>query len=250
MTPRRTYSDAELVDAVAESSSWRGVLRALGLSATSAGAIRSVRSHSARLGIDHGHFGAQRRWTVDQLEPAITNAETWPEVLAQLSVPGSVRSISTVRGHAVRLGLNCSHLAEPPTRELPLSPDLTMLHRAGPLLAAAWYTLCGGDVSWPLEPARYDLLVGNLGELRRIQVKTTTVRAAATWKVYLSTSGSERRTYDVDEIDEFFVIDGDLTHYVIPYCAVGGLHAIHLAAYSQYQVASPDASQIHHKVTG
>lgn len=80
--------------------------------------------------------------------------------------------------------------------------------------------------------------------MRRVQVKTTTTRTGSTWKVYLSTSGRERRTYDPDEIDEFFVIDGDLRQYVIPVAAVGGLHAIHLNAYDQYQVArGPSATR-------
>ena len=115
-------------------------------------------------------------------------------------------------------------------------PDVARLDRAGSLLAAAWFTLCGDDVSWPLEPARYDLLVTTTTGTRRIQVKTTTVRAGDTWKVYLSTTGRGRRTYDPDEIDDFFVIDGDLTQYLIPATAVGGLQAIHLGAYERFRV--------------
>lgn len=111
------------------------------------------------------------------------------------------------------------------------------LDRAGSLLAAAWFTLCGRNVSWPLEPSRYDLLVDADEGILRVQVKTTTVHAGNTWKVYLSTCRPERRTYDVDEIDDFFIIDGDLTCYLIPVAAVGGLHAIHLGAYGRYQLA-------------
>ena len=38
----RTWSDAQLTDAVADSSNWRTVIRKLGLNATSAGAIKRI----------------------------------------------------------------------------------------------------------------------------------------------------------------------------------------------------------------
>gem|GEM_PF-3952323 len=81
----------------------------------------------------------------------------------------------------------------------------------------------------------YDLLVATDSGIRRVQVKTTTVRVGETWKVYLSTARGERKTYAPDEIDEFFVIDGDLAYYRIPVATVGGLHAIHLGAYAQFR---------------
>ncbi|PUB24850.1 hypothetical protein C8K30_108106 [Promicromonospora sp. AC04] len=98
--------------------------------------------------------------------------------------------------------------------------------------------LCGNDVSWPLEPSRYDLLVSTVTGIRRVQVKTTRTRAGDSWKVYLSTTRGERRTYDPDEIDDFFIIDGDLNYYLIPVAVVGGLHAIHLNAYGRYRQVS------------
>jgi len=73
-------------------------------------------------------------------------------------------------------------------------------------------------------------------------VKTTTVRAAGSWKVYLSTSGKGRRTYDPEEIDDFFVVDGELGYYLIPVAVVGGLHAIHLRAYEDYRLSGPAAT--------
>lgn len=103
------------------------------------------------------------------------------------------------------------------------------------MLAAAWFTLCGNDVSWPLEPSRYDLLVATNAGILRVQVKTTTTRVGATWKVYLSTSSGGRRTYGHDEIDIFFIVDGDMNYYLIPVVAVGGLHAIHLRGYDRFR---------------
>ena len=104
-------------------------------------------------------------------------------------------------------------------------------------MAAAWFTLCGVEVSWPLEPCRYDLVVWMNGHAERIQVKTTTVRTGTSWTVWLSTTGRERTPYDTDEIDQFFVIDGELDQYLIPVQAVGGLMAIQLSAYDRYRLA-------------
>ncbi|MFE5291661.1 hypothetical protein ACFQ8T_05715 [Isoptericola sp. NPDC056618] len=239
MPRERRYTDEQLVAAVATANSWRGALRGLGLSGTSAGAMRSVRARADLLGLDYRHFTGQRSWTESELRSAVAGAATWADVVERLGLRGG-SGVATVRGHAVRLGLDTTHLTVPDTESRSgmeaRRPDVSRLDRAGSLLAAAWFTLCGDDVSWPLEPARYDLLVMTKTGTRRVQVKTTTVRAGATWKVYLSTSGRGRRTYDPDEIDDFFVIDGDLTQYLIPASAVGGLQAIHVGAYEGYRV--------------
>jgi hypothetical protein len=235
---KRTYSDGQLVNAIAASSSWRGVLRELGLVATSAGAMRSARSHADRLGVNSSHFKGRRRWTEVDLRVAIQAARTWSEAVDLLGIH-DVSAVSTLKGHAARLGLDFKHLTERPTASgnCETRPDIAHLDRAGSLLAASWFTLCGHNVSWPLEPSRYDLLVCTDEGIRRVQVKTTTVRAGGTWKVYLSTSRRGRRTYDPDEIDDFFIIDGELMCYLIPVAVVGGLHAIHLGGYVKYQLA-------------
>jgi hypothetical protein len=196
-----------------------------------------VRSHADRLGADYSHFRGRRRWTEDDLRAAIGASETWSEAAGLLGIHDA-SAVSALKGHAARLGLDYQHLTAPPTAARGESqPDIAHLDRAGSLLAASWFVLCGHDVSWPLEPSRYDLLVCTDDEIRRVQVKTTTVRAGGTWKVYLSTSRGVRRTYDPDEIDDFFIIDGALTCYLIPVAAVGGLHAMHLGGYLQYQLA-------------
>lgn len=238
MARQRTYTDAQLVDAIKGASSWRAVLRGLGLAGTSASAMRSARAHADRLGVDYGHFRGQRRWTDRELDDAVRNSTSWAEVLETLKDCRD-SDLAVLKGHAARMGLDVKHLVEPESILLPakLSPELDNLHRAGSLLAAAWFAMCGCSVSWPLEPSRYDLIVDGASMPRRIQVKTTTVRAGASWKVYLSTSRQGRSIYSLDEIDEFFIIDGDLDYYLIPVAAVAGLHAIHLGAYKQYKIA-------------
>ncbi len=188
---------------------------------------------------DYTHFRGQRTWTEEQLESAVASASSWQEVADKLGLTGG-SSQTTVRGHAARLGIETSHL-DPRTQGVieastGPAPDLANLSRAGSLLSAGWFTLAGYNVSWPLEPCRYDLLVEKGGSTSRIQVKTATVRTGTSWTVWLSTTGPKRTTYDVDEIDAFFVIDGSLDYYLIPVERVGGLHALQLSAYSAFKM--------------
>jgi hypothetical protein len=240
MSRQRSYSDDDLRQAVEAARSWRDVLRRLELKATSSSAMRSVRTHADRLGLDYGHFTGQRRWRDGDLADAIEHSHAWFEVAERLGLKGG-SSHATLKGHALRLGIDTEHLQGPPPRTLPLghmdglTAQLGHLPRAGNLLAASWFSLCGYDVSWPLEPAVYDLLVAWGDGFARIQVKTTAMRAGDGWMVRLTRSGTSR-TYDPDDVDFFFVIDGDLAYYLIPVGAVGGLQGIHLAAYADYRL--------------
>ncbi|MDF1489996.1 group I intron-associated PD-(D/E)XK endonuclease [Tessaracoccus caeni] len=204
--------------------------------------MRSVRAHADRLGADYGHFTGQRRWTEAQLAEAVRASSSWGEVVDRLGPRGG-SAAALLKGHAARLGLDVSLLgARRPSDDVQtLRPNIRNPPRAGSLLAAAWFTLCGYEVSWPLEPCRYDLLVHGAGGMRRVQVKTTLAAKPVTRTVYLSTTRRERRTYDPDEIDDFFIIDGDLNFYLIPVSTVGGLHAIRLDAYEPYRLPRPGA---------
>jgi len=104
------------------------------------------------------------------------------------------------------------------------------------MIAASWFTLCGGEVSWPLEPARYDLVVLVDDQVLRIQVKTTTVCDDSRWTVWLSSSRGQRVPYSPDEVDAFFIVTADLDLYLIPLAAVAGLHAIQLSRYECFRV--------------
>ncbi|WP_182349481.1 group I intron-associated PD-(D/E)XK endonuclease [Tomitella gaofuii] len=237
MTRGRTYTDDELADAIDVSRSWRGVLRELGLLATSAGAMRSVRANADRLGLDYAHFCGQRRWADGRLQSAVAEAESWTDVVDILGLQ-SANAVPMVKAHAARIGIDVDHLAAQ-ADDCVMGhdrPRMNYLSRAGSLLAAAWFTLCGHRVSWPLEPARYDLIVDSAAGVRRVQVKTTTVRVAGTWKVYLSTTRRERKVYCPEEIDDFFIIDGDLGCFLIPVAVVGGLQAVHLSKYDSFRL--------------
>jgi hypothetical protein len=244
----RTWSDAQLTAAVADSSNWRNVMRKLGLNASSAGAIRIVRRDVERLGLDTSHFRGKRIWTDSQLRRAVMDSLSWDEMLGTLGLaPGSGDGRIRVKAHAMRLGLDLSHLESPAGNLVGVAeakPDLRYLRDAATSLAAAWFSLCGFSVAIPTEPAVYDLLVVMPTGIRRVQVKTTTCYSKGGWTVVVgrrpySVGNRERRIpYDPDSIDLFFIVDGDLTIHLIPSRIIAGRVAILLHTYTNYIVGS------------
>jgi hypothetical protein len=243
---KRTWSDSQLVSAVAASRSWRGVMRELGLRATSAGSIKVVKRHVARLGLDTSHFTGQRRWSDAQLRRAVANAYSWPELFTELRLLGSGDDRIRVKAHAIRLGLDLSQLdgiAADAAARLVFKPDIKHLREAGSAIAAMWFLMCGYNVSVPVEPTLYDLLVSMPDGIKRVQVKTTTYNKAG-WAVtvgrrpYTADNRGPLVPYDPDLIDLFFILDGDLTMYVIPTRVIAGRVGILLNSYSEYVVGS------------
>jgi PD-(D/E)XK endonuclease len=241
-----TWTDSKLASAVAASRSWRGVMRELGLSVTSAGAIRIIKRHVIRLGLDTSHFTGQRRWSDMQLKLAAANAQSWWELFSQLGRSSYNKDDRIrVKAHAVRLGLDLSRLdglgadaaASPEIR-----PDVKHLRAAGTAIAAMWFLLCGCNASIPVEPAVYDLLVSMSGRIMQVQVKTTTYNSKNGWMVQVgrrpySVGNREPLVpYDPDLIDLFFILDGDLTMYLIPSRVLAGRVMVLLRNYSKYIV--------------
>jgi PD-(D/E)XK endonuclease len=243
---KRTWSDSQLVSAVAASRSWRGVMRELGLCVTSAGSIQVVKRQVVRLGLDTSHFTGQRRWSDAQLKLAITNAYSWREVFTDLGMLGSGDDRTRVKAHAIRIGLDLSRLDgldRDETLRPVFNPNMKHLREAGTAIATMWFLLCGYNTSIPIEPALYDLLVAMPDGIKRVQVKTTTFNKNG-WLVRVgrrSYSVGNRGPlvpYDPDLIDLFFILDGDLTMYVIPSRVIAGRVAILLHNYSEYVVGS------------
>lgn len=152
---------------------------------------------------------------------------------------GPASSTAILRGHALRLGLDTRHLGQKKAAEVAVGdlPDRANLPRAGTLLAAAWFELTGGEVSWPLEPCRYDLLVVRQRQVERVQVKTTTHGKAGSWYASLRCTTTGRGPYNPDDIDSFFIVDGDLCCYLIPIKSVAGRAAVQLSAYQAFRLA-------------
>jgi hypothetical protein len=233
----RTYTDDQLKTAVATSRSWRRTMAALGLRGTSSSSKRSVQRQADLLGLDYTHFTGQRKWSDRELATAIAASFNWAEVSLALGL-ASTSSTSIMRGHALRLGLDIEHLNQKkaPRQSVTYLPRRRNLARAGTLLAGAWFELTGGNVSWPPEPCRYDLLVTREGRVERVQVKTTNRWTAGSWQVGLKCTAMNGGPYDPDDIDMFFIVDGDLACYLLPISAVGGLGTIQLSAYQAFRL--------------
>lgn len=243
---KRTWSDDQLIVAVSTSRSWRGVMRELGLCVTSAGSIRVVRRHVTRLGLDTSHFTGQRRWSDAQLKRAAAGACSWSELLSELGIEGSASDRTRIKAHAIRLGIDLSRLTAPPVdlaARPEFKPDIKHLREAGTAIAAMWFLLCGYNASIPMEPAIYDLLVSMPDGIKRVQVKTTTYYHDG-WAVQVGrrpySVGNKGRLvpYDPDLVDLFFILDGDLTMYVIPSRVIAGRVGIILSNYSEFVVGS------------
>ena len=112
------------------------------------------------------------------------------------------------------------------------------------MLAASWFSLCGFGTAIPAEPTIYDLLVSMPDGIKRIQVKTTTYSSKSGWQVAVGrrpySPGNRERLvpYDPELIDWFFIVDGDLTVYLIPSQVIAGRVQILLRRYTRYIVGS------------
>ncbi len=221
-------------------------MRELGLCATSAGSIRIVKRHVSRLGLDTSHFTGQRRWSDAQLRRAVASAYSWPELFIELGLHGNADDRIRVKAHAARLGLDLSRLAgtgEGTAARPDFKPDIKHLREAGTAIAAVWFLMCGYNTSLPMEPTLYDLLVSMSDGIKRVQVKTTTYYKNG-WDVQVgrrpySIGNRERLVpYDPDLVDLFFILDGDLTMYVIPSRVIAGRVHILLSNYSEFIVGS------------
>jgi hypothetical protein len=193
------------------------------------------------------HFRGKRSWSDGQLRRAIIDGFSWTDVLTALGLaPDNGDSRIRVKAHAIRLGLDLAHLEDPATitEAAPLAPDLEHLREAATSLAATWFVLCGCNAAFPVEPAVYDLLVTTPEGIRRVQVKTTTCYSKDGWQVavgrrpYSVGNMDKRVPYDPEVIDLFFIVDGDLSIYLIPSRVIAGRVGITLRTYEKFIVGN------------
>jgi hypothetical protein len=182
------------------------------------------------------------------LREAVTERRTWDEVLATLGLSAQAGGARTlVKAHALRLGLDVSHLGRPAHHVADLTelePNLAHLRHAAESLAATWFILCGRNVAFPVEPDTYDLLVDMPQGPKRVQVKTTTFKSKDGWMVqigrrpYSIGNNALLVPYDPEIIEFFFIVDGDLDMYLIPSRVIAGRVQILLRTYSGYIVGN------------
>jgi hypothetical protein len=102
----------------------------------------------------------------------------------------------------------------------------------------------GCIASFPIEPAAFDLLASTPNGVQYVQVKTTTTRDRDSWLARVGhrphSAGNQAPLvpYDPDDIDLFFIIDGDLNIYLIPSRDIAGRTSIVVRAYQRYLVGN------------
>lgn len=224
-------------------------------SSRSAGTVRIVRRRAAELNLDWSHFRGKRRWSDAQLRRGVANSTSWQELVTKLGLSSGSGNVQPhLKAHTIRLGLDTrhlnavSHVSRQPGDAVPavslLDYEPTYLRLASESIAAAWFTLRGCTVSIPAIPAAYDLLVETPEGLRTVQVKTTTHWSKYGWSGGIGhhpdkhSKKGQVLAYDPDEIDLFFIMDGDLTIYLIPSRAVAGRISIVLRTYRKYIVGN------------
>jgi hypothetical protein len=214
--------------------------------------VRALKKHAARLGLDTVHFTGQRQWSDRKLREVMRDATCWADVIAGLGVSDGTASRVRIKGHAMRLGLDCTILrpSEPsrPAEEpfkLTLRPE--MLRAAAPALATAWFTLHGCAVALPMEPEVYDLLITTENGIQRVQVKSSERPGRdGHWDVgigrrpYVLDKSATKMPYDPDDIDLFFIVLGDGSLYLIPSAVLAGRIRVYADTYAPYRVG--DAS--------
>lgn len=222
------FSDDELRRALIEARSKTDFYQRLGFSQRPGQAShRRVSKRAEEIGMDVSVLtkpGRSVRWSRDELAEAVANSSSWAEASRTL---GS--NWDTVKRSAQGIGLDTSHLSSKnhlaPLRN-PLEDAPVALNRAGfwdaaQHLACAWYSMRGFRVLLPSAPEAADLYAVRDDVTLRVQVKSSTGRAAGAFSFsVMHRAGRGLRTHDSKAVDEFFLVTalGDL--YRVPKSAV------------------------------
>jgi hypothetical protein len=256
-TTRATkWHECELRVAAAKATSWAELLRLLGYKPSSTAVRQRLRRELGRYQISTSHFVGQRTWSDQALIEAAATARTWAELLTALGLSPRSRSYDSVRAALRRMGVEHGQISLGPRTgpeaigiELPDPAALSNLRNAAPSIAATWFLLCGHAVATPCEGQPYDLVVELPDGLKRVQVKSTTSRdARGGWVVRIghcpdgSPKAADLICYTAEEVDSFFVVDGDLRLYLIPAAAIAGKTTLSLRGFSEFVVG--DASSL------
>jgi hypothetical protein len=116
--PKRTWTDDQLRELVAASTTWNDVLRGLGLTLRGRNHVRITR-RVQDLGLDTGHFLRVRRGSEDvELRAAIASSTTFDEVFKKMGIEASNAARERIVDRARVLGIATMQLGRAP---LPLA---------------------------------------------------------------------------------------------------------------------------------
>jgi PD-(D/E)XK endonuclease len=267
----RKWTDEQLREAVAASSTWQEVVLKIGRT-DSPKARRVVQGHAIRLALDVSHLPTFKpvdpvyphdlrfRNIVDDLVAAVPECDSWAQVFRRVGITPSGSGYVSLRNKAMALGLDTSHFRGQSWGSRPVDAvavpfsrdrDLELLRNAATARATAWFMERGYTVCVPVEPTLYDLVVDSDEGLVRVQVKSTISRDRnGRWVVRIhrmaydssakhTSSGARARcVYAPGEIDFFFIVTAAGDNYLIPLAVTKGAAALTLdSKYAAFKVA-------------
>jgi hypothetical protein len=268
MAHPRSWTDEDLIAAVAASSTWNEVVERIGRKRITRKGRLTVQGHALRLGLDATHLPAMDadakplrpdwvRAADEEFAEAVRQSTTWAEVFRRLGRRVTGSGYIAFQRRAETLGLDTSHFQGQSWSSRPIDgqsipfsrpPSLEHLPKTAVALASAWFLERGYRVSVPTEPAPYDLVVESDDGFARIQVKSTSDRDVGRWAVSISrreytpgilNAGGARKdcVYRDTESDYFFIVTGDGSQYIIPLKATNGIGHITLdSKYAAFRV--------------
>lgn len=107
-----SHDHAALAVAVADSRSWAGLMRRLGVK-SSGGRRRVLQERVRALGLDTGHFthvSAQRKYSDEAIAEAVVGASTLREVVLRLGGKPASGTLSHIRRRIAAAGIDVHHL--------------------------------------------------------------------------------------------------------------------------------------------
>ncbi|MEV5983448.1 HNH endonuclease [Streptomyces sp. NPDC052051] len=125
MTATGVYGRAELAAAVAESHTWNGLMRHLGLN-PSGGQRRVLQQQVAAYGIDTGHFKQRSPWRTypdAAIAAAAASSTTLREVALKLGATPATGTLAHIRRRITAAGIDVSHFPGITRRHLDLPFD-------------------------------------------------------------------------------------------------------------------------------
>jgi hypothetical protein len=245
----RTWTDDQLVKAVAEEHSWSAVARALGLRSTASWVL--IHRRAEELGLDASHFRGKLVWSDEMLAQAVTESKTWSGVTRKLGAGRDKDSLAFIQELARQMCLKTLHLQTREARQAyspePL-PDQTFANFGleAEYLAAAWFVSRGFRVTLASSGLPYDLILDKGGELRRVQVKSAkrkpTTSGTVTVNVHRLTASAgaaaNRRQlcYNLTDFDLFFILTGEGHVFLVPLKSIAGQKSLRVGPASPYYV--------------
>lgn len=195
-------------------------------------------------------------YSSEELASAISISPTWRQVAIALKKSPKTPA-ERLRSQALRLGIDYSHLEgrvggkstsnlAPPAILNPKNEDQSGVAEAS---AISWFVSQGAEVSLPISPTTYDLVVDWGTGLQKVQVKSSSsLRRGRSYQVKLvktkyspSKDGEKWQhrqvCYEEGDVDWFFVHTSDGASYLIPFQSTTGQTSLNVpGVYEKYRL--------------